>query len=305
MRISLKEAVSLLKAGRVVAVPTDTVYGLAAPLKNVAAIEHLYDLKGRPSNKPMIVQVSDYKELIPFVHSFPPGFEAMVKKFWPGVLTLIIPVKTERISKTVRSGLSTVGFRVPNHPVMLELLQAFGPLVIPSANLSGKPSATCAKHVENDFGEMFPVLDGGESEKGIESTILFFSNDVWNIQRAGALAAEDFTDILGYTPLLTESKGDKLNAGILSKNMQVCFHQYNRSCDEPITYVLGFDGRNYACSTVFSLGSLSNPEEIVHRFYSLLREIEVKGITNVWVDMDFPREGLLETIALKLERVIT
>ena len=124
--------------------------------------------------------------------------------FWPGPLTLILPARLDLVPDVARAGLNTVAFRVPNHPIALELLKLTGPLVMPSANLSGKPSATSVHHVEDDFGANFPVLDGGSCKSGVESTILYLkeqgSEGEWVIVRLGALSPEEFNPITLLKP---------------------------------------------------------------------------------------------------------
>src|SRR5262245_4612508 len=142
MHISLEEAASALKSGLVVAVPTETVYGLAASIDFPDAIEDIFRLKGRPSNNPLIVHVASAKEIAFYVTQQPPQFLKLASAFWPGPLTVVLPVDQVRIPSVARAGLPTAAFRVPNHPLTRELLEITGPLVMPSANLSGKPSAT-------------------------------------------------------------------------------------------------------------------------------------------------------------------
>jgi L-threonylcarbamoyladenylate synthase len=196
VRIELEEAACLIKQGEVVAVPTDTVYGLAASLSCLEGIQKAFTTKRRPPSNPLIIQVSKLELIIPFVFSFPPDFEKLANHFWPGALTLVIPINPESIPSIVRAGLLTAGFRIPGHPLMRELLRQTGPLVVPSANLSGRPAATSAQQVEEEFGSHFPVLDGGICEKGIASTLLAYENSCWKIIRQGEITAQDIQPIL-------------------------------------------------------------------------------------------------------------
>lgn len=299
MRISIKKAVNLLTNGSVVAVPTETVYGLAAAVNQPDAIEKIFSLKGRPSNNPLIIHLADYSHILEFITSQPSGFEALAKTFWPGPLTLVLPIKTDKIPSQIRAGLPTAAFRVPQHPLTLELLSQTGPLVMPSANLSGKPSATCPEHVEEDFGSEFPVIDGGSCPLGLESTILYYLNGHWQIVRAGSLPAEIFTSVLGYQPLIAEALEKPVCPGQLYRHYapRAKLHlanTFDSTCQGPI---IGFRDRKYPIGVrVLIAGSLTDPSEIAANLYQLLRQLDQEKIENVWVDMDFPKTGLWETI---------
>lgn len=200
MEIPFEEAKALLQSGNVIAVPTDTVYGLAAPLNSHQAIEYIYTLKGRPPQKPLTVHLSDLSQIFPFTKSLPKDFDTLANAFWPGPLTLIIPIDPATIPNTVRASLPTTGFRIPNHPLLLKLIDAVGPLLIPSANLSNRPPATTPQQIEAIFGPDFPILAGQPPHHGIASTILHHKENRWHLLRPGAIPPEAFTPLLGYTP---------------------------------------------------------------------------------------------------------
>ncbi|MFN4174279.1 MAG: L-threonylcarbamoyladenylate synthase, partial [Parachlamydiaceae bacterium] len=194
MRISVQDAIDRL-SNDVVAIPTETVYGLAARIDAPQAIEKVFTLKKRPRENPLIVHLYSHKELY---HYTDESIEDELIDYWPGPLTFIL--KCKNLSETITAGLSTAAFRVPNHPLTLEIIKKTGPLVAPSANLSGYPSATHYKHVENDFGIDFPVVDGGMCESGLESTIIAKSQGKWRILRLGAISQEALEKKLGYKP---------------------------------------------------------------------------------------------------------
>lgn len=306
MKISLKDAIEALRNGKVVGIPTETVYGLAASLHNVQAIKHIYHLKNRPEVNPLIIHTADIATIEEYAAEISPDFHLLAETFWPGSLTLILPIKENRIPSIARSGLTTAGFRIPNHPLALQVIQKTGPLVMPSANLSGSPSATLPEHVENDFGLNFPVLDGGPCNKGLESTILSFINGQWKILRLGSIAAESFQNVLGYLPEFLSSTGSKptcpgqlfrhyapkakLLLGSLSTMPEGCF-------------VLGFKERSYPqAKRLIVLGSLSCPDEVAENLYKALRQLDTEGALQAWVDIDFPRVGLWQTIAERLAK---
>lgn len=305
MRVSLKKAVNLIINGQIVAVPTETVYGLAASMDQPAAIDKVFSAKGRPSNNPLIVHVANYSDVLRYTFTPPIGFEDLAKAFWPGPLTLILPVITEKIPQKARAGLPTAGFRVPHHPITLELLAQTGPLVIPSANLSGRPSTTCPEHVEEDFGKDFPVLDGGVCHLGIESTILHYVEDRWQIVRAGSLSAEMFIPVLGYQPLQVGATEKPVCPGQLHRHysprakLQLS-DTFDSSCPGPI---IGFSDRVYPTGVrVLISGTLSDPTQTAVNLYRLLRQLDQEQIDMAWIDMNFPRTGLWETIAERFQR---
>ena len=166
-------AAELLKKGEVVGIPTETVYGLAASAYDPAAVSKIFAAKGRPQDNPLIVHISDLSMLNDLVSDFPPIAQKLASAFWPGPLTMILP-KSERVPFEVTAGLDTVGIRMPSHPGAAAVIKACGlPLAAPSANTSGRPSPTKAKHVLYDMNGKIPlILDGGSCSVGVESTVI-------------------------------------------------------------------------------------------------------------------------------------
>jgi L-threonylcarbamoyladenylate synthase len=307
MRISLEETAERLKQGEVVAVPTETVYGLAASIAHPKAIGQIFSLKKRPANNPLIVHVSQANSIPSYTLELPYQFDQLAHAFWPGPLTVVLPADCTKIPLAARGGLSTAAFRVPSHPLTLKLLELTGPLVMPSANLSGRPSATTSEHVEQDFGPEFPILEGGACTKGVESTVLCFSGDCWQVIRLGALPAEIFSSVLGYIPPNGKKRqgeaplcpGQQYRhyapkaALFLSENI----HKDTR------TAILGFSDRIYpAACRVFVMGNSTDPEDVTEKLYAALRTLDAEGIHAATVDMDFPRSGLWETVHERLQR---
>lgn len=302
MRVSLEKASKLLCSGQVVAVPTETVYGLAAALDQPQAIHNVFKLKQRPQNNPLIIHVSNINALQSYTSHFPTGFIELAEAFWPGPLTIVLPIDETKIPLQVRAGLPTAAFRIPNCPLTLSLLEQTGPLVMPSANLSGKPSATQPQHIERDFGENFPVLDGGNCRYGLESTIIIFQNERWQIIRLGSIASENFLDILGYVPHIANKVSDK----------PLCPGQMYRHYAPKAKLVLsqnfsgiviGFADRSYPQATkVFLLGSTISPENVAENLYAILRQLDDENIATAVVDMNFPKTGLWVTIRERLEK---
>lgn len=307
MRISFDETIQLLKKGEVVAVPTETVYGLAASLEHLAAIEKIFLLKGRPKANPLIIHIASAQLLKHYVTEFPPGFEELARAFWPGPLTCILPIDPSKIPTIVRAGLLTAGFRIPSFGLTLDLLKQTGPLVMPSANLSGRPSATCPEHIEEDFGKEFPLLEGGNCQRGVESTILLYRESEWVIVRLGALSAVDFFPILGYAPSFQQKRDDlqPLCPGQAFRHYAPKARLFlgNSHEMEKSECVLGFRERIYPNNKrVFLLGSIDDPKEVAYHLYDVLRQLDVEEVENAWIDMNFPKEGLWLTIYERLHR---
>ncbi|MBZ4200595.1 MAG: threonylcarbamoyl-AMP synthase [Methylotenera sp.] len=198
MRISLEQAASKLKQGELVAIPTETVYGLAADASNDLALAKIFSAKQRPADHPLIVHISDMAQVQNWASVFPDTAVKLAKAFWPGPLTLILPAQTH-VSKVVRGGESTIALRVPNHPLALALLKLSQlSVAAPSANLFTQLSPTTAAHVEAGLGSSMPVLDGGACQVGIESSIVSVSADgTWNLLRPGMISEADISRVVG------------------------------------------------------------------------------------------------------------
>lgn len=197
MRISQAKAIELLQRGEVVAIPTETVYGLAADARNELAIAKIYATKQRPANNPLIVHIANAAQVTDWASEFPPMAQKLAQAFWPGPFTLVLPARAE-VSATVRAGEPTVALRVPAHPVALALLKDSGlGLAAPSANKYTQLSPTTAAHVEAGLGAEIPVLDGGACQVGIESTIVSVHGDEWQLLRPGMIDVSNITAIAG------------------------------------------------------------------------------------------------------------
>ncbi len=195
MIVSVEKAADLIRRGNIVAIPTETVYGLAADSGNALAIKKTFELKGRPSDNPLIVHISDADEIASFSDFKSPDVERLTDKFWPGPLTIILPRK-HSVMDIITAGLESVALRMPDHADTLALLKQCGPVTAPSANRSGRPSPTRPQHVMDDLGEDFPVVDGGECEIGIESTVVDLTSEEPTILRPGKISAEELSDAI-------------------------------------------------------------------------------------------------------------
>ena len=191
-------AVEILRSGGLVAFPTETVYGLGADATNAEAVARVFAAKGRPATNPLIVHVADAGTARRFAAHWPAEASQLAERFWPGPLTLVVP-KSPRIVSAVSAGLGTVGLRVPDHPLALQLLQEFGgPVAAPSANRSNRVSPTTAQHVRDELGDAVDlVLDGGPCAVGIESTVLDLTASRPAILRPGGVSREQLYEALG------------------------------------------------------------------------------------------------------------
>lgn len=187
----IREAAALLRQGEVVGIPTETVYGLAANALDPQAAAKIYAAKGRPSDNPLIVHIADYHTIDDLVAGKPALADRLAEAFWPGPLTMIFP-KGEKIPFATTGGLDTVAVRMPAHPAAQAIIRACGlPLAAPSANISGRPSPTKAAHVLHDMEGRIPlILDGGECQVGVESTVIAVDEDCVRLLRPGGITVE-------------------------------------------------------------------------------------------------------------------
>ena len=201
--LAVAKAATVLRDGGIVAVPTETVYGLAADASNASAVAKIYAAKGRPDFNPLIVHVPDLEAAEAIAH-FDDRANALADRFWPGALTLVLPIRADaKIAPAVTAGLPTIALRCPSHPVMQALLLASGLVVAaPSANRSGGISPTTAAHVADSLGDAAPlIIDAGACRAGLESTIVALRNNGWQILRPGPISSAHIEAVLGTPPL--------------------------------------------------------------------------------------------------------
>lgn len=210
---NLDVAAKALQKGEIVSFPTETVYGLGAIATSQEAVLKVFKAKGRPSDNPLIVHISDIHQMISTIEEVPDVALKLAKAFWPGPLTMILKAKPEIYAPALSAGLPTVSFRMPNHPLTLELITKVGiPLVGPSANLSTKPSPTKVEHVFEDMnGRIFGIVDGGSSTVGVESTVIDLTNEIGPvILRPGVITKEQIESVIGpIQSSVTTKTGEK------------------------------------------------------------------------------------------------
>jgi L-threonylcarbamoyladenylate synthase len=305
-REAVAQAAAMLRAGRLVAFPTETVYGLGADATNASAIARLYAAKGRPSFNPLIAHLAD-AEAAMCEGVFSAAAAKLAERFWPGPLTLVVPVaEGSRISDLARAGLRTIGLRVPAHPIAHALLAEAGrPIAAPSANRSGHVSPVSAEHVIEDLGDKIDlVLDGGPSTIGIESTIVACLDDRPRLLRPGGIAREEIEAVLG-TPLTVVD--GRAAGGPIAPGMLHCHYapraalRLHATALEPGEAGLDFGGRFAPGEHVLDLSPRGDTVEAAANLYSYLRRLDAGGAQAIAV-APVPPEGLGEAIRDRLKR---
>jgi len=205
----LRVAARLLREGKLVAFPTETVYGLGADALNAGAVRRIFEVKGRPADNPLIVHVASMEWLRKLVRLVPETAITLARRFWPGPLTLVLPAEG-RVPSVTRGGLDTVAVRMPSHPVALRLIELAGrPVAAPSANISGRPSPTDAGHVVEDFyGRIECIVDGGPTPIGVESTVLDLTGERPVLLRPGGLPLEEIEKVVGPVDVHPAVRGE-------------------------------------------------------------------------------------------------
>ncbi|QCI66162.1 L-threonylcarbamoyladenylate synthase [Phreatobacter stygius] len=300
----LAEAGRLLRAGGLVAFPTETVYGLGADATDGRAVAGIYEAKGRPSFNPLIAHVAEIADALA-LGRFDQHAEDLARAFWPGPLTLVVPVAAGcPISDLARAGLDTVGLRVPDHPVAHALLQAAGrPIAGPSANLSGHVSPTDADHVLADLdGRIDAVVDAGPTEVGVESTIVACLDGVTVLLRPGGVSRAAIEAVIGR-PLAVHRQEKTIAPGMLASHYAPkAGVRLDAQVVEPGEALLAFGARVPDGATVMlNLSPSGDLAEAAANLFGHLRQLDSAGAGRIAV-MPIPHEGLGEAIRDRLVR---
>lgn len=298
-----QDAVALLKDNNIVGMPTETVYGLAGNAYSELAVKRIFEAKGRPQDNPLIVHISEFSEIYDLVSEVPPLAEKLAEKFWPGPLTMILS-KSDKVPTCVTAGLDSVAVRCPSHPVARNLIKYCGlPIAAPSANISGKPSPTKAEHVFNDLNGKIPlVIDGGESEEGVESTVISLCGDTPRLLRPGNVTLTELESVCGKVlvddAVLNPLKnGEKVSSPGMkykhySPNAKVVILKgdYNSFCNyvnenkTPETYAMVFDGEGQNLAVkYFTYGKKDDYRSLSNRLFDCLRELDSIGAEKCFV----------------------
>ncbi|WP_347552832.1 L-threonylcarbamoyladenylate synthase [Pseudalkalibacillus hwajinpoensis] len=315
------EAAECLKRDEVVAFPTETVYGLGGNALSDRAVAKIFEAKGRPADNPLIVHVASRPHVEKLVTMIPKQADELMKAFWPGPLTIVLP-GGQSVASNVTAGLETVAIRMPDHPVALALLKAANlPLAAPSANLSGKPSPTTAQHVIHDLsGRIAGVVDGGSTGVGLESTVVDCSGDVVTILRPGGVTKEQLEEVVGKVNIDPALSDD----GHQPKSPGVKYKHYAPSA--PVTLVDG--SKPYLQSIVdkqreegFKVGIIATEESkafyhadlvipcgtrndlvsVANRLYDVLRKFDESDVDEIYSEV-FTHEGVGAAVMNRLTK---
>lgn len=295
-------AVALLSAGDVCAFPTETVYGLGADATSSDAVLKIYETKRRPRFNPLIVHCADL-DMARSLGDFSPTAE-LLTKFWPGPLTLVLPRRTvASLSDLVTAGLSSIGVRIPAHPLTRKLIAAVGkPLAAPSANPSGHISPTTATQVQNLFGGKVPVLDGGPCTTGLESTILAVQGNEVRQLRAGGLARNDVEELLGKAVRIAEADDAITAPGMMKSHYAPrAMLRLNASAPHDDEAYLGFGDMPKTEVPSRNLSSTGDLNEAAQNLFACLHELDSTNATTIAV-APVPEHGLGEAINDRLRR---
>jgi L-threonylcarbamoyladenylate synthase len=296
---AITAATQLLMAGQIVAIPTETVYGLAADAQNAEAVARIYAAKGRPDLNPLIVHVRDQKAAEK-LGVFNATAQALAEAFWPGPLTLVLPLQPNApVARAVTAGLPTIAIRCPAHPVMQALLFKSGlSLAAPSANPSGSISPTRADHVLKGLGGAVPmILDGGSCSAGLESTIVAVRDDGWQILRPGPVTSEDIENVIGYAPLAAingsiEAPGQMASHYAPSKPVRL-----NVIASDSDVYLIGFG----AIAGDDNLSSTGDLAQAAAHLFEALHTADASAAVSIAV-APIPHEGIGIAINDRLAR---
>jgi L-threonylcarbamoyladenylate synthase len=295
-------AATALREGRLVAFPTETVYGLGADATNGEAVARVYAAKGRPSFNPLIAHVADTEAAFALGH-FTPEAKALAHAFWPGPLSLVVPRRADcPVSLLASSGQDSIAIRVPSHSMALDLLRATGrPVVAPSANPSGRISPTTADHVRRHLKDKVAmVLDGGRCKVGVESSVVSFLEDGPKLLRQGGVTRTEIEKVLGH-PISIESHSARPHAPGQLMSHYAPHAELRLNADSPREgeAYLGF-GPLHAHGP-FTLSAKGDLVEAAANLFRLLHEIDATGVTRIAV-APVPHHGLGEAINDRLLR---
>ena len=297
----IRTAANIIKAGGIVAMPTETVYGLAADALNGKAVRKIFQAKGRPMDNPLIVHISDISQIHLLVREFPRKAEILADRFWPGPLRMILP-KSDKIPDEVSAGLDTVAVRFPSHPSALRLISLSSPLAAPSANLSGSPSPTTVRHVCDDMtGRIDAIIDGGDCDVGVESTVITLAQEPPRLLRPGGITVEQLREAIGEV-IIDSAVTEPLAEGQKAASPGMKYKHYapdaevillDGDAEKFIEYINtnGKDGDAVLCYNedlgrlrlpCIPIGSEKDTETQAHRLFSALRETDRLGIKQVY-----------------------
>ncbi len=308
----LDRYLNLLKSGQLVAFPTETVYGLGADAQNPEAVRKIFKIKQRPLDNPLIVHISSYKMLDEFTDEIPEEAEQLVKAFWPGPLTLIFK-KKPKVLDLVTAGLDTVAIRWPSHPLSQDLIARSGALAAPSANTSGKPSPTKPEHVKEDFGKSFPIVEAGETQIGLESTVLDVSQKPFKLHRPGNISRNQIENIINAVIEIADSQKSETPKSPGTKyshyapEAQVSWLQIDDSLNSKETlYLLHSKTEQLERDNIIYFNE--NFTEMAHQLYDHFRSADHRNLNRIAIEPitkdAMKREPLAEALVNRISKAI-
>lgn len=323
---AFQDAAKALREGKLVAFPTETVYGLGANALNTDAVKKIFEAKGRPSDNPLIVHISDVSKLNELVAEIPEAADLLIKAFWPGPLTMVFE-KSTLVPGIITAGLETVAVRMPDSPIAQKLIRESGvPVAAPSANISGRPSPTTHRHVMEDlYGRIDYIIDGGPCQVGVESTVLDVTTDIPTILRPGGITLEMLEKVLGKvnTDSVLEITGDikprspgmkyrhyspKAEMVLISGQSDLVAKKINRLIKESSKQGLRVgvltsleNAHNYNAEVVVNAGSVNHAEQIAAGLYDSIRTFDEKKVDIIYSET-FEEKGIGRAIMNRLRK---
>jgi L-threonylcarbamoyladenylate synthase len=299
--LSVDEAVRLLRAGDVIAFPTETVYGVGCDAMNAAAAERVFALKQRPGTQPLSLHIADGEQAEPYVSDWGRDAAALAEAFWPGPLAIIVR-KAPRVPAITVGGGDTVALRCPDQALCRELIRAFGgAIAATSANLSSRVSPTDPEHVRHDFPDL-PILDDGPCRYGVESTVLDLSGDRPAVLRHGALSVERIESLIGRVDLTSRLATGASAPLHLSTPVRLVSAEEMPGPDDPPTVILALDASAPSPHRVVRMPS--DAEAYARRLYPALREADVMGWAAIAIQKPMQMGGVWRAIHERLERLV-
>lgn len=323
----IEKAANIIRKGGIVAFPTETVYGLGASAFDLEAIDNIFVAKGRPQDNPLIIHVSSIEEVHPLVEQVDEKAKFLMERFWPGPLTLIFK-KSKKVSAKLTGGLDTVAIRMPKHNVALSLIKySKVPIAAPSANTSGRPSPTEAAHVIEDmYGKIDMIIDGGSTGIGVESTVLDLSSDVPTILRPGGVSLEQLLKVFPKVncdesilrddeKIVPKSPGQKYKHYAPKAKMMVYTgdlgniistitkHAHELTLDGKVVGIMATEETKdyYKEGKILVVGNRAKKETIAHNLFKVLRKFDSLGV-DVILGEGVDLEGIGTAIMNRLKK---
>ncbi|WP_318506797.1 L-threonylcarbamoyladenylate synthase [Bacillus sp. T3] len=318
----ITQAATLLKNNEVVAFPTETVYGLGGNAESDEAVAKIFGAKGRPADNPLIIHIAETAQLEAFTSGIPQSAAILMETFWPGPLTIVLKKKEGKLSELATAGLSTVAVRMPAHPLALALIKQSGlPIAAPSANVSGKPSPTLARHVEEDLtGKIAGIVDGGPTGVGLESTVIDCTEVVPVILRPGGITKEQIEEVIGKVsvdPALKNAEATPKSPGMkyrhYAPNAPLFLVNGSHAFLQKLVTEQQAEGKkvgiltteeavhDYQADLILACGQRNKLETVATSLYDTLRSFNDAEIDVIFSEI-FPEEGVGQAIMNRLSK---